>query len=135
MPKDCRVVIRLSAEDDAWLATESERIGCDKSTFVRMLIKRAIGGPPTLPNVSLPADFNPQPGSLTYADYASSVISDDIGSAESTVEPVEAIDPDAILAARLAEADGKLEAEAQDHGPPAIPMRRIPREKYNPGYR
>jgi hypothetical protein len=65
MTKDRRIVVRLSEDDCAWLTAESDRIGCDNATYVRMMLKRVRAGEPA---VVAPVGLNPQPGSLTYFD-------------------------------------------------------------------
>ncbi len=44
MTKPDRLTIRgLSADDQAWLAAESDRLGCDPENLVRMMIRQRIG--------------------------------------------------------------------------------------------
>ena len=154
MPKDFRVVVRLSAEDDAWLAAESERLGCDKATWVRMMIKREMRPQAMVAGGELPPSDQILP--MTYAGSVATAIpiqapelmmieehgdavfsevaldegfEDAVDGADQATRVV-SIDPAAILALRLAEAELTTANET-----PAIPMRRVGRDKYNPGYR
>jgi hypothetical protein len=148
MPKDYRVVIRISAEDHAWLATESERIGCDMATWVRMMIKRAISGeletePATVAPWLAPAPIRPFESQAHFENMPPSEPAQPDLEPQGYDEPLDheqrssaaPVDPADILARRLAEAEAQPEPETAYDTPPAIQMRRIPRERYNPGYR
>jgi hypothetical protein len=88
MAKDTRIVIRLEADDKAWLHEQAEELGVDDATFVRMMIRQARRGGKVV--VAAPA-------------VAASVAAlADEGADEDQVEP-EVIDD--LVSARLAEAE------------------------------
>jgi hypothetical protein len=71
---DYRIVVRISNDDDAWLSSESERIGCDKATLVRMMIRKgrlagafAPGNPAELPPL-MPVYGTAEPSAPQPAD-------------------------------------------------------------------
>lgn len=129
-----RLVIRVSPEDDAWLVSESERMGCDKDNLVRMMIRQA--------RVGQGAPVAPQAQSRSVAASAPlrrPVSHDDAyvgpGADLSAFQSGEAIDadPTGILASRLAEVDAaSIEQPEPAMNGAAVSLRRVERERYNP---
>jgi hypothetical protein len=126
-----RIMVRVTDEQLAWIGEMAADEGMDNATFVRVVLDRLSKGrapligmmQPTTQALSLPVGFDHRPGAANYTESL------DDGAVPQTLD---------ILAQRAAEAEANLpppqDAES-DHPEEsaAIPLRRVARERYNPG--
>lgn len=122
-------MVRVTDEQLAWIGEMAADEGMDNATFVRVVLDRLSKGRAPLigmmqpqPRSSLALHYH-EPTELARRDIA--VTGDSIGS-------------DDILAQRAAEAEASLPTAQDDQSEPpqesaAIPLRRVQRERYNPG--
>jgi hypothetical protein len=97
MGKDRRINIRIGEELDAWLSEDAARRGLDTASYARMILyerMNSVGAPMMVAPAGL-ADESVAPGEVVYERHAMAE------GAEST----EAADVDAVVAARLQEAE------------------------------
>jgi hypothetical protein len=120
-----RIMVRVTDEQLAWIGEMAADEGMDNATFVRVVLDRLSKGrapligmmqSQILAQVTLPTHYQPHNEGST---------------------PVDGVTND-ILAQRAAEAEANLppanEAESdQPQESAAIPLRRVQRERYNPG--
>lgn len=73
---DMRKAKRFSEEDQAFLQTQADAIGCDVDTYLCMVVRQMrLGQLPTLafgqkaPRMVVPAGFDSRPGKLTYVEH------------------------------------------------------------------
>jgi hypothetical protein len=130
-----RMSVRFTDDDRAWLAEHAEDEGVEPATLVRLIINRLRRGRPLLMSlVAMPVAAAPQPAYRRPARVVAAVApaSEEPGEAE----PLDGAVVEDVLNSRLAELEGgdvvplHTEQEAA-----AIPLRRMPRENYNPGRR
>jgi hypothetical protein len=124
-----RIMVRVTDEQLAWIGEMAADEGMDNATFVRVVLDRLSKG--RAPLIGMMQPHTPVIASTVYheptelARRGMTVTGDPIG-------------PDDILAQRAAEAEANLptpqDAESgQPEESAAIPLRRVARERYNPG--
>lgn len=117
-----RIVVRLDERQQTWIAEQARDEGMDSATFVRVVLDRLSKGRPPL--IAMMATNWRNLGHKTDVDCESLPDVTDLSG--------RAVAVDDLLAAR------ELQATPQD-GPQdkitdgAIPLRRVGRERYNPG--
>lgn len=119
-----RIMVRVTDEQLAWIGHMAADEGMDNATFVRVVIDRlSKNRPPLIGMMAVPeTPFQMFPPKVTH--YHSAQI----------VEMPQGETSD-ILAQRVAEAEASL-PQTLDNPPEesaAIPLRRVARERYNPG--
>ncbi len=135
MSLDKRIVVRITPDDEAWIAEQAADEGVHNATFVRRLINRLRRGRPPLMRLALAPmmaaaglhDADLRPGRLSHGG---ALIEHDIEQQPAGAEE--------ILAARLEELDPETaqqpdDSEAANGAPAAIPLHPVPRTAYNPG--
>jgi len=131
-------MVRVTDEQLAWIGEMAADEGMDNATFVRVVLDRLSKGrapligmmQPTTQALSLPVGFDHSPGATNYGEAFD-------GAVPRMVEFNGGVTHD-ILAQRAAEAEANLPAPQGDQSEPpqesaAIPLRRVARERYNPG--
>lgn len=129
MVKGERLVIRLEAEDDAWLASEAERLGVGKAVVGRMLIRSARMGRPLNTPGMLTVDAMKEQNRRTVAVFMADPVAalDESAGNEAGAEPVDEEEIADIVQQRLAEAEqtGRLAPVGQSQEPaPMLPQTR-----------
>lgn len=128
-----RFSFRISGDDLAWLAEQAEDEGVDPATMVRMIVSRLRKGRPPLVSMMVAAPAQRVMVRGLQGTYEAQAIVSEAPRLDDGVV-------DDVLQQRLAELDGAdvvplhAEAEGETQGV-AMPLRRVPRQQYNPGRR
>lgn len=133
-----RVMVRLSDADEAWVAEQAEDEGVDNATFLRMLVTRLRRGRPPLMRLAIDGaaavPHSPASDELYYAQASAAPTAD-------AQQITDLLEQRAREAAANDGPDGvRHNDEPHDGGamngaePVAVPLRRVPRQQYNPGH-
>lgn len=122
---DHRMSLRFAADDLAWITEQAADEGVDNATMVRMIVNRLRRG--RVPLISM-MEAHPQSAPLIHQPLVND---------EPVYENWPAGVGEDVLAARLAELGDTSGGEVVNFQPQpeaaAMPIRRVERERYNPG--
>lgn len=123
---DHRMSLRFAADDLAWITEQAADEGVDNATMVRMIVNRLRRGRAPLISMMEPVRQMAAPiASYEPPDYNELAGDEVAGAAED------------VLAARLAELGDASGGQVVNFQPQAeaaaMPIRRVERERYNPG--